>query len=84
MIHQIKAQLNASLEKIQTQTDIEKLCSKLSATLSMAFALDKAVGTVNELEDPSFYNKLYVYVEDEIDGIISMIQEYEKKEEPTE
>lgn len=81
MVHQIKAQLNSSLKKIDRQNDIERLCSVLSVSLSMASALDD----VERLDNSeSFYLKLYNRVASEIDGVNFMIENYEKKEEPTE
>lgn len=81
MVHQIKAQLNASLDKIDLQTAIENICSKLSATLSMSAALDKSEGFTDA---SSFYNRLYDRVWIELDRVIQEIINYEKKEEPTE
>lgn len=79
MIHQIKAQLTASIEKIDRQTKIENLCSKLSATLAMAAALDSV-----ETDSPEHFDFLYTSVEARILNMISIIENYEKTEEPTE
>lgn len=79
MLHQIKAQLNASIEKIDRQTKIENLCSKLSATLAMAAALDSV-----ESDSPSHFDFLYSSVEERVMNMVTMIENYEKEEEPTE
>lgn len=78
MIHQIKAQLTASLKKIDRQNDIERLCSFLSVSLSMASALDDVENLDNS---ESFYLKLYNRVASEIDDVNSMIKNYEKEED---
>lgn len=86
MLHQIKLQLSSTLEKIDRQTKIENLCSKLSLVLNMASSVDGLTDT------ETFFDSLYSQVEGYIKSSVELIKTfdnkqipgYEEKEEPTE